>query len=65
MASYDCIKQCGQTFKSERGLSRHQDACKKAQEIWAHDLKEAAENRAKAKRCKLYVGTVYPAHESQ
>lgn len=65
MASYDCIKQCGQTFKSEQGLSRHQDVCKKAQEIWAHDLKEAAENRAKAKRCKLYVGTVYPAHESQ
>ncbi len=53
MASYSCVANCGQCFRSERGLARHQDACRIAQNIWTHDLQEAAMNREKAKRQKL------------
>ncbi len=55
MASYSCVVQCGQCFRSERGLSRHQDACKIAGDVWTSGLQEAARNRERAKRQKLDI----------
>jgi hypothetical protein len=55
MASYSCVTKCGQSFRSERGLSRHQDACRIAGDVWTCDLQEAARNREKAKRQKLDI----------
>lgn len=50
--NHSCVHTCARNFNSERGLSRHQSACKLALATWKKEAAEAAAFREKAIRVR-------------